>query len=359
MKAGIRTIDKVFLLLFTGIGLTIFLLYSTAGKSIPEARALMIAYLGNPLESPEVWLTNLDGSSPVQLTHTQGKVYDFSISPDGDNLAYSALNEDGGADIYLIDREGNAVETLVQCGKSHCEQFVWQRGGILAAYSQYIRGLDFDSQIHLIDGVTGEEQKFPGGAELNGAYPSFSPDGQYLAFFDTTDRAIHIINLASGENIRGLASEPEFGSWTRDSKELFFTHTIMNGLLPQSRLYRFNLDTRQVTPFLQDELAGYDASPIEWSPDGEWGVFGLTDSDIQSGQQIYTVRKDGEDLQATTSEPGTSNAAYHWSPSGEQIVFQRYRAGMVDAKPQIAMWDRRSGTTLILSENGAMPAWLP
>ncbi len=359
MKNEFRAIDKIFLLAFVGMAGMAFLLYGLFGRTIPEVRPLMAAYLGNPLEAPEIWLTSLDGNSQQQLTHTQGKIYEFSAAPDGESLVYSLLNADGGTDLYRIDRKEKTPVRLVQCGQAHCEQFVWQPNGSLAAYTKFVRGLQVDATINLIDLETGDSHEIPGGAALDGAYPTFSPDGRTLAFFDITVGGIRLIDLETGSEKRVPSGEPQLVSWSGDGREIFFKQSVLNGLLTQSRLYRYDLSTQQVKPFLPDELSGYDASRIEWSPDGAWGVFGLTDSDIQSGQQLYIVRKDGTDLQAITRETGTSHAAYHWSPSGDQIIFQRYQAGMLDARPQIVQWDRNANTIRVLSEIGAMPAWLP
>src|SRR5574340_1302389 len=184
MKTGLRTIDKVFLAAFSAMAATVLLLFGLFGKSIPESRALMIAYLGNPLEAPEIWLTSLDGSSQRQLTQTQGRVYELTAAPDGETLAYSLLNAEGGTDLYRIDREGESIVRLVQCGQARCEQFTWQPGGKLAAYTRFDRGLEVDGKIHLIDPETGAPREIPGGAALEGAYPTFSPDGKHLAYFD-------------------------------------------------------------------------------------------------------------------------------------------------------------------------------
>lgn len=354
-----RTIDKGFLAAFGVMAAAILLLYAAYGKSMPEARPLMAAFLGNPLEAPEIWLTSLDGSSQQQLTHTQGRVVEFSASPDGEGLVYSFLNTEGGADLYRIDREGKKPVRLEECGQARCEQFAWQPGGKLAAYTRFVRGLEVDGKVYLIDPESGAPQEIPGGTALEGAYPTFSPDGNTLAYFDIASERIRLVDITTGKAQTVPSGEPQLVSWSGDGRELYFKQSVLNGVLVQARLYRFDLATKQATPFLPDELSGYDASRIEWSPDGAWGVFGLTDSDIQSGQQLYIVRRDGEDLQAITREPGSMQAAYHWSPTGNQIIFQRFRAGTSDARPQIVMWDRQSNTIRVLSEDGAQPAWLP
>lgn len=359
MKAALRPIDRVFLFCFTGMVLTIVLVFMVSGRSIPEERLPKIAYLGKPLESPEIWLISMDGTTTQQLTHTNGRVYDFSVSPDGENLIYSVLNETGGTDLYRIDRDGKEPVKLVDGGKMHCVRPVWRVDNKLIAYSQFYRGIEVDASIRFIDGESGSRQEIPGNIDLSGANPSFSPDGRYLSFFSYEDSAIHLIDLITGDERRIPTNDPKIATWAIDSTALFFFQSVMNGLIPQSRLFVIDLATMQAAPFLPDELVGYDASPIEWSSNGEWGIFGLTDSDIQSGRQMYIVRRDGQDLQAITMEPGTSHSSYHWSPAGDKVVYQRFRAGALDAAPQVVLWDMKTQSTTVLSENGALPLWLP
>src|SRR5574340_766712 len=253
MKISLRKIDKVFLAAFNAMAATVLLLFGLFGKSIPESRALMIAYLGNPLEAPEIWLTSLDGSSQRQLTHTQGKIYEFSTAPDGETLSYSLLNAEGGTDLYRIDREGGSPIRLVQCGQAHCDQFTWQPGGRLAAYTMFDRGLEVDGKIHLIYPETGAPREIPGGAVLEGAYPTFSPDGKTLAYFDIAGGGIRLVDLTTGKAQTVPSGEPQLISWSGDGREIYYKQSVQNGMLVQARLYRFDLAEQQATPFLPAE----------------------------------------------------------------------------------------------------------
>lgn len=352
-------IDRIFLFTLAILVFTTLGLYFLFWESAPVERLPKVAYIGNPLEAPEIWLAAIDGTGHQQLTHTQGKVYDFTVSPDGENLVYSARNESGGTDLYRIGRAESDVELLVSCGESFCVQPTWQRTGIKIAYSQYVKGIDADSNVHIFDLATMKPIEIPDGKQLSGAYPSFSPDGNFLAYHQFSNQSVHILDLTNWADRRIASSNPGYPGWLPEYGGLTITRSVMNGLYPQSRLYKVNLTSLEATPFLAERLTGYDASRIEWSPGGEWGVFGLKPVDSQAGRQMYIVRENGEDFQQVTTDAATSHAAYHWSPTGEQIVFQRYTAGITNATPEVVIWDLNTRAVTTISENGALPLWLP
>ncbi|HZW05049.1 MAG TPA: Ig-like domain-containing protein, partial [Anaerolineaceae bacterium] len=65
-----------------------------------------VVFLGEASVQPEVWKVTADGSHPVRLTKTGGTVYDFAVSPQGDQIAYSASSPAGGFDLWIVDRDG-------------------------------------------------------------------------------------------------------------------------------------------------------------------------------------------------------------------------------------------------------------
>lgn len=354
IKKAIRPVDRAFIFLFGAIVLLALMLYALFGKTGIVERQPMIAYLANPLEAPEVWLASTVGKENRPLTAARGRVYDFAVAPDGEWVLYSVMNEDGGSDLFRIDREGTKPEMLVECGEYDCNQPAWHPDGSLIAYSRHLHGMELDSNIYWIEGENEEPLDI-----LNGSFPAFSPDGQSLAYFSYSDSSVHVLNLSTGVEITVLSHNPDRPAWSIDGKQIYFTDMVTGGELPQARLFKLNVETSQVESFLPAELTGYDASQIEWSPDGEWAVLGLKTLNPQSRRQIYIVRKDGTDLQAITADPNSSHSAYHWSPFSDQIIYQIYTFGALNAVPKIVVWDLASGSPAVIAENGALPAWLP
>src|SRR5471032_1991744 len=70
-----------------------------------SAQHLAFIYAG------DVWLANLDGSSPRRLTSDPGEKSNPVFSPDGKSIAYSA-QVDGNTDVYLLPAEGGVPKRL-------------------------------------------------------------------------------------------------------------------------------------------------------------------------------------------------------------------------------------------------------
>lgn len=359
MLSRLRPIDRLFLLGIGLLGLIGLLTMVLFRQKLQNLRSPMVAYISAPLTSPEVWLTPTDGGQAFQLTSSGGRIYDFSVSPDGEYIAYSILSNSGGMEIYRIDRDGTKAVRLVDCGNQNCSQTTWSPDGKLIAYSQYGSVLEEKSQVKVISSSTGFEDPGVQNENNEGAYPSFSPDGKSLAYFSFSAEGYSIFNLETKDRFTIPSNSPDKATWAQDSSTIFYSMITENGLLPQSILMEYDLGLRQSQRFSEAVLAGFDASKLEWSPGGAWAAIGLRIPENQSGRQIYLMRSGGQDFQAITEEAGTSHTTYSWHPSSFQLVFQRYTPGTSAALPEVVLWNGDTDAMTTLVENAALPAWVP
>jgi tricorn protease len=70
-----------------------------------SARNIAFMYAG------DLWLANLDGGNPRRLTSDLGDKSNPVFSPDGKQIAYSAI-VDGNADVYVLPVEGGIPKRL-------------------------------------------------------------------------------------------------------------------------------------------------------------------------------------------------------------------------------------------------------
>lgn len=359
MIGKIRLIDRLFVL-GTGLLVVIMLLVGVLFRNqISNNNSPMVAYIGNPLLSPEVWLISTDGGQAFQLTSTGGKIFEFSVSPDGRSIAYSAYNDSGGMDIYQIDRDGKELVRLVDCGDNNCSQTAWSPDSKWIAYSHYGGVLEEDLVVKVISVSSDLPISDQLSGNIEGAYPSFSPNGRYFVSYSFSEGGYSVIDLVMNQRATVLSNNPDRVSWSQDSRAMFYTTVVENGLLPQSILMQYNFETAQSQTFLSEQLSGFDVSRVDWSPEGEWAAIGLKSPDNQTGRQIYLTRKDGQDFRAITADAGTSHAAYSWSPQGQLLVFQRYTPGSSVSQPEVMLWSGNTDNLDILVKNAALPAWVP
>ncbi|MDZ4159972.1 MAG: hypothetical protein U1B80_09295, partial [Anaerolineaceae bacterium] len=96
-----------------------------------------------------------------------------------------------------------------------------------------------------------------------------------------------------------------------------------------------------------------------WSPDGEWLAVGLQVAGRWLSKQLWLMRLDGSGQTAITDNPVHTHAAYRWDASGQAIAFQRLQLGSSLARPEVVIWQRRTGDLVVVAQDAGMPAWLP
>ena len=359
MNNSLRRIDRVFIWVMICTGAAAAALYSLSSRSLTTLRAPAIAFIGNPLDSPEIWSVSIDGSSLRRLTSSGGAVYDFAVSPDGAAIIYSVHNSDGSSALYRTDHDGGDAQMLVDCGETRCETPVWSNDGHYIAYSRIVRVEDKNTRIITIIPVKGQ---LPAGWPdklITGTNPIFSPDGQKLAMNNPEEGFIRILDLSSGVERQVRTSAPDPVTWSADSNYIYFNENEVTGVLLQSRLFQVDLTTMQIELFLPAQLSSFDAGGMRITRDGVWAAYALRSGDTLAGRQIYISKMDGSQFQAVTDESGVWHTAIQWSPNGDRLVFQEYAPGIANAVPRVVVWDRVSDEFIVAAENGALPAWLP
>ena len=80
----------------------------------PDGRTIVYAKNQTEISPTTLWIMNVDGSNPMQLTNSnQGDVYRPRFSPDGKKIVFQCYKKDkGDSDLYVIDKDGNNLSQL-------------------------------------------------------------------------------------------------------------------------------------------------------------------------------------------------------------------------------------------------------
>lgn len=331
-------------------------------------RAPSLAFLHPANGAREVWQIDADGAA-TQLTETEGSVFDFSVSPDGNWLGYSVVNDDNGLDLWVANSDGSSPRLLVACGLDLCYNPAFAPDGLRLAYSREQVELGQPPRpprIWTASVENGETSRLYQDTQILGYGPSWSPNGLRLAFFDAGENGIRVIDLDTTEESVLPTWMGVVGTWSPDGNEMLFSDlkTADAGQSESNQafqvsVYRVNFTTGELTVAFDDEDTTFDYGVPVWSPDGAWIAIGLRDANAGPGLQLWRMRPDGSEPEPISTDPGYTHGGYLWSPDSQQVVFQRLQLSTAFAVPEVLVWDATTGETSLLFEDATNPVWVP
>jgi TolB protein len=241
--------------------------------------------------------------------------------PDNGRIAF-ASDRSGQFEIYSMRSDGENVRQLTNSGGN----------SIISDWSADGRSITFDSdrtgsvQIYVMRADGSDERQVTDLPGFSGD-PAFSPDGNRIVFEHVAaDCCLNIYSIRpNGSGLQQLthfkretfAVEPEYspnGEWIVFGR--FVPWAEKNALF----LMRSDgSDLHRLTP------VRLDAAHPEWSPDGGKVVF--NDKFSEPVGDVYTIHADGSRLNRLTHVAGSGRAAYRpaYSPDGEKIVLNLIR----------------------------------
>jgi Tol biopolymer transport system component len=213
----------------------------------------------------EIWISNSDGTNPLQLTNLRKFSANPRWSPDGRRIAFSCRQEED-EDIYVIDADGGVPRSLTN-EKSEDTVPNWSRDGRWIYFSSNRSGT---FQVWKMPSEGGKAVQV---TKRGGHYAVESFDGKMLYYIKPGQRAYVVgpiwkVPREGGEETMVLDREIQFGNWVLRPVGIYFS--TYDGT-------RYSIDflsfqSGKVAPFYQKETP--DA--LDWltiSPDGEWFVY--------------------------------------------------------------------------------------
>jgi TolB protein len=244
-------------------------------------------------------------------------------SPDG---AWLSLTRHEGASIFLFLRSADgAIEKRLTNRKDPEFDACWSPDGKRLAFCfDKTAPNQGDMDVYTI-GADGEDLKLvlgTGGKLSHEEWPSWSPDGEWIALSSTRDgnQEIYIVR-PDGKDLRRLTNDPAIDAhpaWSPDSKQVVFATSRWGDM----ELATMNADGSNLTR-LTNSL-GLDDYPT-WSPDGRRVAF---TSNRDGNLEIYVCDPDGKNPCNVTRHSSIDNFPA-WTPSGD-LTFVSNRSGGFD-----------------------------
>jgi Tol biopolymer transport system component len=336
-----------------------------------RTRKPQLLYLGWP--EPGAAVRQLFVASPegtqLQLTdHSQG-VWDYTVHPQGEAIVYSALRDDGGADLWRMDRDGAGQEILLACPEAACLNPAWSPEGSLLAYERrniWAGAPNLDpsaSSIWLLDLEDGEERPvFDYDIALHS--PVWAPSGQQLAYMSPTIPGVEVYDLDTGQLQQYANQWGATPAWSPDGTRLVLAELVLAGDDMAVRLVRIELADEQMVDISGDEDFVRDVAPA-WSPGGGWIAMGrqfLDDRRWTPGRQIWLTRPDASEAYGIPGEGTADHYGFAWRPDGAALAYARADLSQSpQAIPDVSVWifDFNKGEPQLVSDDAVLPKWLP
>jgi Tol biopolymer transport system component/DNA-binding winged helix-turn-helix (wHTH) protein len=362
----------------------------------PDGKQLAFVWDGEHSDNFDVYVQLIGGGKPLQLTYDPKPDVSPVWSPDGSQIAFARLSEERSS-IYLMPALGGHERKLTELYAvwSEGKALDWSPDGKLLAVAGKSSPEDAYG-LFLISVDTGKKERLTSAPlkVLADFHPSFSPDGQTVAFGRVADRSVYLVPIAGGEP-RSLPTDCDScgAAWTADGQEIvYFSYSggrhklrkvSLHGGKPQS------IDVSVQTSFPSISQRGNRLAYVEqiydtdiwrievpdsgggashptklifssqeddnpqYSPDGKKIVFGSSRSGTY---ETWVCDSDGRNpfpLVASDKISGTGSA--RWSPDGRYIAFGAWTNG-----PSIFVAGPEGESPRRLTKEGTdgfMPSW--
>ena len=300
----------------------------------PDAGGWYEAASGAPLEFGSLGLlakltiSNLteDGLEiPIEFDnaiYTGGKIlarsaYVFigDATPSG-RIAFTSkqLDGDDNVDIFVMNLDGSGVTRLTD--NLAVDTFPsWSPDGQRIAFASTRDGDYY--QIYVMNADGSAVTRLTDNSESHDARPVWSPDAQRIAFTSTRDGddgEIYVMK-ADGSAVTRLTSNDvsdAVPAWSPDGQRIAFT-SKRDG--DDREIYVMNVDGSAVTRLTSNDVLDFDPA---WSPDGQRIAFY---SERDGNREIYVMNTDGSGVIRLTHRPDHLEWDPEWSSNGQWIVF--------------------------------------
>jgi hypothetical protein len=307
-----------------------------------------------------------DGSPEVQVSHTNGRVYDYQTSPDGETIVFSEVNDLNGIDLWIVQRDGSNQHKLLDCGADRCSTPAFSPILHELAYTREGAGLDPNGpkgvpRIWILDMQSGQTAPLFTDLQKIGYGPKWSPDGQWLSIWNGSQGGIQVVNRKTGDTFMLESANGDSGTWTQNSKYLYYANTVSGETGFHNVVLRADISSQTVSTILGGNLEGGGLSvgnPVA-SPTDTWVAVTIQENVQIPGRILFLLFPDTKDGISISNDLSRMPGFYSWTPDGNRLVYQLDVLGGKQNNVEIWVWERKEGKSIRITTGGRAPQWLP
>ncbi|HUB82359.1 MAG TPA: LpqB family beta-propeller domain-containing protein [Bryobacteraceae bacterium] len=278
---------------------------------MPDSRHFVMAFTRSGDSAQQLWMADSRHETFEPLTAGEGERGSPAVSPDGAKIAFNSF--DSNLDIVEIPTAGGPVQPLLATSRSELFPFWSPKGSVFA----YVTDRTGRREIWLKNATDGSDRPlvtardFPDSETVDFLTPAISPDGTRIAYSRVSNQHVGelwISPLSGGSPLRiGNPKAYEIApSWSPDGNWLAY----FSSDLGVAKIAVGGSDS----PVSLGLPHGCENAP-QWSPDGAWIACG-------TDKGVVLVSPDGKQRRTV----GNRKAYITWSRDGKEI----YALGQVE-----------------------------
>ncbi len=302
-----------------------------------------------------------------QLTSSEGRIVDFAVSPDGEQIIYSQENSQLGLDLWLIDRDGEQTSLVLNCGEDRCSGLDWnpRRDEIAFTIEKKLSGTSQnrwdEPRLYLLNLVTGDSHSFFTDLSKVTYDPIWSSNGQWITFWKGESQGIEIVHSISKEKVFLDEISEDTGCWSPDERYFYFSKVREEGLPIVSIIYEVEIFSLKEELFTGSDLfdLGYNYYYPECHPLGDGMTVVVQVDPIIPYRELWWIKAD-QSFEKIFTDLTKMVTQFKWSPDGKQGIFLRDTlAGLADGS-EIVLWQAKHPDEPISFQDEVFKIeWLP
>jgi dipeptidyl aminopeptidase/acylaminoacyl peptidase len=231
----------------------------------PDGRR--IAFESRRAGRSSVWVSNADGTDPIELATLTSHSGTARWSPDGSQVVFDS-NDAGSWDVYVVGLDGTAPRRLTPEASDEVLAS-WSRDGRFIYFTSNRSG---HQEVWKIRSEGGQPVQVTRSGGMNGVE---SPDGRELYYSKNTASGLWRMPLPGGRETEVVKETVFLHAWTLGRHGIYFaTHRdVVFGRRNVFTVHYQDFETGHATPLFQAEGSErYQGLAV--SPDETWLVFG-------------------------------------------------------------------------------------